>query len=127
MEADARFAEVDPAVLLRVVEQLDGHGLVRPEWLVAEGLPEPLVRRHARIYRSDRRSPKTCIFGPDGRILDSLTAVYGLDLLAAMVTEFGLDARECLGRGWQAREFQRVLRAHLARSAASDAATMEAN
>ena len=128
MEDDARFAYVDPEVLLRVIGQLDGHGLMKPDWLVEQGLPEPLVRKHARIYRSDRRSPKTCIFGPNGQILDSLTAVFGLDLLAAMVAEFGLAAQPCLGRGSQAREFQRVLRDHLKDLAAAGHPTaMETN
>jgi hypothetical protein len=116
MDKQIRFADLDPEVLLRVIEGLDGHGLMKPDWFVEQGLPEALVRRFTRTHRSDRSSPKTCIFGPDGEIVERLDAVYGLDVLAAVVAEFGLDARSCMGRGWQAREYQRVLRDHLTRS-----------
>ncbi len=120
MEDDVRFRDVDPVVLLRVVDLLDGHGLMKPDWLVEQGLPEPLVRKYTRTHKSDWSSPKTMIFGPGGGVLEELQAVYGLELLAAMVAEFGLPARSCIGRGWQAREYQRVLREHLAGTTAAN-------
>jgi len=69
MDGEVRFADVAPQVLLRVVEQLDGHTLLRPSWLTEQGIPEKLVKMHTRTYRSDDSSPKTTIFGPDGKVV----------------------------------------------------------
>ncbi len=114
MDGEVRFADVDTQVLLRVVEQLDGHTLLKPAWLVEQGLSEKLVKLHTRRYASDWSSPKTMIFGPDGKVVPQLEAVYSLDLLAAIAREFQLEAGECLGRGTQAAEYRRVIREHLA-------------
>ncbi len=109
-----QFADVDPLILVRIVEQLDGHALLKPSWLAEQGLPEKLVKMHTRTYRSDRSSPKTTIFGPGGKVVPQLEAVYDLALLEAIAREFRLEVRGCLGRGAQAREFRRAIREHLA-------------
>lgn len=103
--------DTDPAVLWRIAEMCDGHGIIDPRKLIEAGLAEETVSYFTETLRSDG-TPKGTIF-VDGKPVDSLDGVYGLRLLEAIASALNVTYPSFMGRGYQARAIQAALRARL--------------
>ena len=91
----------------------DGHTIFKPEAFLDVGVPQELVARCTNTYESDFSNPKYTISGPDGHPVNHMSGIYGLDALASMVRDFDLEYEPKLGRGFQARMYQKALHKHL--------------
>jgi len=103
--------ETEPAVLWRVAEMCDGHGIIDPTALIEAGLPAEAVSYFTETLKSDG-TPKGTIF-VDGQPVDSLIGAYGLRLLEAIAGALDVTYPSFMGRGYQARAIQSALRLHL--------------
>jgi len=100
-----------PGAIRAAADLCDGHGIVRPEALVDAGLPVEVVAHLTRTHRSDG-SPKGTLF-VDGRPVESLTGVYGLDALRFLAAALGVEYRDAIGRGFEAQNIKAALAVHL--------------
>ena len=108
-----KWTEIDPNIVLAASDICDGHTIFKPEAFLAVGVPQELVDRCTDTYESNFDDPKQTISGPDGRPVNAMRGVYGLDMLAIMVRDFELEYELKLGRGFQARVYQEALHKHL--------------
>jgi len=90
----------------------DGHTVWKPEAFLRIW-PKEAVKKVAHVVESDG-SAKGTLFGNDGQIIWKCMGVYGLDVLGALCSVVGAEARGCLGRGFQARAYDEAIRAKLA-------------
>ena len=58
-------------------------------------------------------SPKETIFDEHGNIVESMDAIYGLDLALSMVQSLGLNYEPKMGRGFQYSAYCKALREYL--------------
>ncbi len=89
----------------------DGHMIWKPS-AFSRIWPNSAVISVMRRHESDTNSPMSTIFGHDGEILDSCAGVYGLSVLAYICVAFEIESEGKLGRGWQARAYDKAIREH---------------
>jgi hypothetical protein len=104
-----RWENIQPKVILAVADICDGHTIMKPKAFLELGLHKDMVKAHTHVIKSDFSDHKSTIFGPDGKPVESMEGVYGLDVLADIVRQLKLNYHDFLGRGFQAREWQRVI------------------
>src|SRR4051794_16391597 len=103
--------QCSPEAILRAASLCDGHSILKPDALVAAGLPADVVEHLTTRYESDG-SPKGTIF-VGGRAVRRLTGVYGLDALRFMAAALGVEYRDAIGRGFEAQNIRAALHSHL--------------
>lgn len=108
-----KWTEIDPKIVLAAADICDGHTIFDPQAFLDAGVPQELVDRCTSIYESDFSNPKYTISGPDGKPVNQMRGVYGLDALASMVRDFNLQCAAKLGRGFQAQVWKEALHKHL--------------
>ena len=108
-----KWTEIDPKIVLAAADICDGHTIFDPQAFVEVGVPQELVDRCTSIYESDFSDPKYTISGPDGKPVNQMKGIYGLDALGSMVRDFDLEYPLKMGRGFQARVYQEALHKHL--------------
>lgn len=83
----------------------DGHTIFRPEFYLPFFTYEELKKaRLVQKHKSDG-SHKGSIFGPDGKMLDTLEGVYNLNFLYWLAYQVGVTKSvQANGRGFQAQE-----------------------
>lgn len=108
-----KWTEIPASVVLAAADICDGHTIFKPEAFLEVGVPQELVDRCSHVYESNLGNYKETIFGPDGKPVNQMSGVYGLDALASMIRDFGLETEQKLGRGFQARVWQEALHKHL--------------
>lgn len=116
-----KWTEIPASVVLAAAELCDGHTIFAPEAFVEINVPQELIARCTDVYESNLSDPKYTISGPDGKPVNQLKGIYGLDALAGMIRDFKLPARGQLGRGSQAEVWKQALREHFAQTAQTDA------
>jgi hypothetical protein len=111
-ERCAQIVRALPAeIILKAASRCDGHTIFKPEAFLDVGLPRDVVEHVTRKYTSDG-SPKGTIY-VEGKAVDQLSGVYGLDLLRFLASALGVEYRSALGRGFEAQNIQAALRQHL--------------
>ena len=108
-----KWTEIDPKIVLAAADICDGHTIFEPQAFLDVGVPQELVDRCTTTHESDFSNPKYTISGPDGKPVEQLRGIYGLDALASMVRDFDLKYEPKLGRGFQAEVWKDALRKHL--------------
>jgi len=103
--------QCSPHAVLRAASLCDGHSILAPQAFIDAGLPAELVAHLTTTHRSDG-TPKGSIF-VDGRVVEELQGVYGLDVLRFMASALELEYRSALGRGFEAANIRQALTAHL--------------
>src|SRR4051794_19122900 len=98
-----------PEAILRAASLCDGHAILKPDALVAAGLPADVVEHLTTTYKSDG-SPKGTIF-VGGRAVRRLTGVYGLHALRFLAAALGVEYRDAIGRGFEAQNIRTTLHA----------------
>ena len=98
-----QFTRAQRAEILALVAEIgnDGHTVWAES--VLKAFPKPLQERFTRTHRSSNRDLKTTIFGNDGKVIESIEAVYGLDVLVCICRDCNIPYKGCIGRGFQAR------------------------
>jgi hypothetical protein len=104
-----RWENIPAKVILAVADICDGHTIMKPAAFLELGLHKNMVKAHTHVIKSDFSDYKSTIFGPDGKPVASMEGVYGLDVLSDIVHQLKLNYHDFLGRGSQAREWQRVI------------------
>lgn len=117
MSTDMKWTEVPASVVLAAADICDGHTIFDPQAFTDVGVPQELVDRCTSIHESDFSNPKSTISGPDGKPVNQMRGIYGLDALSTMIRDFDIQAEPKLGRGFQARVWQEALHKHLAEAA----------
>lgn len=97
-------------LILKAAYRCDGHTIFKPDAFLDDGLPQAVVEYVTRRYESDG-SPKGTIY-VQGRSVEQLTGVYGLDLLRFLASALGVKYRSALGRGFEAQNIQVALKHH---------------
>lgn len=110
-----KWTEIPNAVVLAAADLCDGHTIFDPKAFLDVGVPTELVDRCTKVYESDFSDPKYTISGPDGKPVNQMPGVYGLDALASMIRDFNISAPNKLGRGSQAQVWREELHKHLER------------
>jgi hypothetical protein len=108
-----KWTDINPKIVLAAADLCDGHTIFEPKTFLDVGVPQELVDRCTDVHESDFSNPKYTISGPDGKPVNQMHGIYGLDALASMVRDFNLDYEPKLGRGFQARTYQEALHRHL--------------
>lgn len=109
-----KWTDVPAEVVLAAADICDGHTIFKPEAFLDAGVPQELVDRCTNVHESDFSNPKYTISGPDGKPVNQMAGIYGLDALATMIRDFDLDAPQRSGRGFQAQVWKEALHKHLA-------------
>jgi len=109
----ARVRALPPEVVLRAAAVCDGHTVLDPRAFLDAGLPMDVVDHLTRTHRSDPSHPKSTLF-VDGRPVEELSGVYGLDALRFLADALGVAYARALGRGFEARNIRAALQRHLA-------------
>jgi len=109
-----KWTDIPASVVLAAADVCDGHTIFKPEAFLEVGVPQELVDRCTTVHESDFSDPKYTISGPDGKPVNQMAGVYGLDALESMIRDFGIVSPTKLGRGSQARVWQEELHKHLA-------------
>lgn len=107
--------------ILAAANRCDGHTIFKPQAFLDAGLLQAIVDYVTQTYRSDG-SPKGTIF-VDGRAVEELAGIYGLDLLRFLAAALGVEYAGAIGRGFQARHIQEALKRHFAAGGEADAAS----
>lgn len=112
-----KWTDIPADVVLAAADLCDGHGIFDPIALVEVGVPQELADAYTDIFESDFSDPKYVIYdNKTGEPVKAMTGVYGLKVLAGIVTDFGLNCEEKYGRGFQAQVYKDAIRARLAPS-----------
>lgn len=101
--------------MLAAADICDGHTIFKPEAFLEVGVPQELVARCTNAYESDFSDPKYTISGPDGKPVNQMHGVYGLDMLSSMIRDFDIQTETKFGRGSQAQVWKEALHKHLER------------
>lgn len=104
------WTEIPKNVVLAAAEICDGHTIFEPEAFLELGVPQELVDRCTNVYESDFSNPKYTISGPDGKPVNQMRGIYGLDALSSMIRDFNIPAPVKFGRGSQAEVWKTALR-----------------
>lgn len=97
-----RWTDIPKDIVLAAAELCDGHTIMAPKAFEEIGVPPAMVSRCTSIYESDFSNPKYTISGPDGKPVNQMQGIYGLDALSSMIRDFGIIAPAKFGRGSQA-------------------------
>ncbi len=108
-----KWTDIPADVVLAAADVCDGHTIFKPEAFLEVGVPQELVDRCTSVYESDFSDPKYTISGPDGKPVNQMAGIYGLDALESMIRDFGIVSQTKFGRGSQARVWQEELHKHL--------------
>lgn len=108
-----KWTEIPHNVVLAAADICDGHTIFEPQAFLDVGVPQELVDRCTNIYESDFSDPKYTISGPDGKPVNQMRGVYGLDMLDSIVRDFNLPTATKFGRGSQAQVWKEALHKHL--------------
>jgi hypothetical protein len=108
-----KWTEIDSKIVLAAADICDGHTIFNPQAFVDVGVPQTLVDRCTHIYESNFSNPKETISGPDGKPVNQMRGIYGLDALDSMVRDFNLQCESKFGRGFQAQVWKEALHKHL--------------
>jgi hypothetical protein len=106
-------------VILQAADLCTGHNILKPEAIIAAGIPESIVTCLTRTYRSGE-SPKESLF-IDGRRVESLKGIWGLDSLRFFAGAFEVAYEEAFGRGTEAARIRAALHLHFEPAASSSA------
>lgn len=109
----ASWRDVPADVLKAAANMCDGHTIFDPQAFSNIGVPQDLVDRCTEVYESNFENPKYTISGPDGKPVNQMKGVYGLDALASMIRDLDLSAPDKIGRGSQAQVWKEAIHAHL--------------
>lgn len=112
-----QWTEISPDVVLAAADICDGHTIFDPKAFTEVGVPQELVDRCTNVYESDFSNPKETISGPDGRPVNQMRGIYGLDALSSMIRDFDIEAPVKFGRGFQAQVWKEALHKHLTTTA----------
>lgn len=105
-----RWENIPAKVILAVADICDGHTIMKPAAFLKLGLHKDMVKAHTNVTHSDFSDYKATIFdNKTGKPVKSMEGVYGLDVLSDIVHQLKLNYHDFLGRGSQAREWQRVI------------------
>ena len=117
--ATITLRDLSPEQILQVVKSIDGdgHAMFKETILEKAGWPPALISQYAETMESDFSSPKSTLFDNHGRPTNQIRGVYGLSLLASICREYDIQYEGKMGRGWQAREYDRAIRAFFAEKA----------
>ena len=98
-----RFTRAQRDEIIALVAEIgnDGHTVWAES--VLKAFPKPLQERFTRTHRSNKRDPKSTMFGADGRIIEQLKGVYGLTVLRCICDDLEISVSSYLGRGFQAQ------------------------
>ncbi len=108
-----KWTDIPASVVLAAADICDGHTIFKPEAFLEVGVPQELVDRCSRVYESNPADYKETIFGPDGKPVNQMAGIYGLDALASMIRDFNITAADKMGRGFQAQVWKDALHAYL--------------
>lgn len=108
-----KWTEIPASVVLAAADICDGHTIFDPKAFLEVGVPQELVDRCTNVYESDPGDYKQSIFDPDGKLVNQMHGIYGLDALASMIRDFKLSAPDKMGRGFQAQVWKEALHKHL--------------
>lgn len=108
-----KWTEIPHNVVLAAADICDGHTIFEPQAFLDVGVPQELVDRCTNIYESDFSNPKYTISGPDGKPVNQMRGVYGLDVLDSMIRDFKIVSEPKFGRGSQAYVWRDALHKHL--------------
>jgi hypothetical protein len=115
------FADLPPATLLAICDYLegDGHGLYDASFLSDLGVPAEYAAQVTEVHRSDGTHkgniyPVGGLNLPGSPVVPETTAVYSLDLYRRIGYDLKLADSPMLGRGFEARDWDRRIREHLA-------------
>lgn len=108
-----KWTDIPAHIVLAAADICDGHTIFDPQAFLDIGVPQEMVDRCTTIYESDFSNPKYTISGPNGKPVNQMRGIYGLDALDSMVRDFNLEYEPKLGRGFQARMYQEALHKHL--------------
>ena len=92
----------------------DGHSILKPEYLINIGFTFDFVAKYA--YRQKAGKGKERLYDDTGKSVAYMDGVYALDFLYGIAENVGADtseARSKMGRGFQAQELCRAIRAIL--------------
>lgn len=105
------------AAIEKVLDQCEGHDILCPDKLEGLGLPAEFVAKVTRIFESDFSRPTSTLF-VEGRAVNQLRGVAGLDLLWAIAKEVDADTSRCcaMGRGTQADQLKEAITEQLQKS-----------
>lgn len=115
-----KWTEIPTSVVLAAADICDGHTIFDPQAFADIGVPQELIDRCTNVYESDFSNPKYTISGPDGKPVNQMKGIYGLDALSSMVRDFDLPAETKFGRGSQAQVWKEALHKHLTAAATND-------
>ena len=105
-----RWDNIPAKVILAVADICDGHTIMKPAAFLKLGLHKDMVKAHTNVTHSDFSDYKATIFdNKTGKPVKSMEGVYGLDVLSDIAHQLKLNYHDFLGRGSQAREWQRVI------------------
>lgn len=108
-----KWTDIPANVVLAAADLCDGHTIMDPKAFLEVGVPQEMVDRCTTIYESDFSNPKYTISGPDGKPVNQMRGIYGLDALSTMIRDFNLPATVKFGRGSQAYVWRDELHKHL--------------
>jgi hypothetical protein len=108
-----KWTDIPANIVLAAAELCDGHTIMDPKAFLEVGVPQEMVDRCTTIYESDFSNPKYTISGPDGKPVNQMRGIYGLDALSTMIRDFDIHAPAKFGRGSQAYVWRDELRKRL--------------
>lgn len=89
----------------------DGHTIWKAS--ILENFPQEIISRFVRVHKSNKKDYKSSIFDGNGKLIESLEGIYGLSLLTAIAQDLGLEYEGKIGRGFQAQEITKAIKAWL--------------
>lgn len=111
-KATILWTQIPPNIVLAAAELCDGHTIMDPQAFLDVGVPQEMVDRCTTIYESDFSNPKYTISGPDGKPVNQMRGIYGLDALSTMIRDLNIVAPAKFGRGSQAYAWRDELKKH---------------
>lgn len=91
-----KWSKVPKAVVSAVLERMDGNAIYRPDLLRGLGVPEELVARYVRTFRSNPDlGPTGMLYGHDGKPVEDAIGCHGIEILRDMAVDFGLRGKVC--------------------------------
>jgi len=85
------WKEVPRDVVVDVVLRVEGNVLYKPDLLRGLGVPDPLVNRYVKTFRSNPDlGPSGVLYGPDGKQVDAVVGCHGIEILRDVAKEFGV-------------------------------------
>jgi hypothetical protein len=111
---------IDKKVILDLLKVIggDGHTLYDAADEIFRGIPKDILESVTRVHKSDGTG-KGSIWR-DGRVVEEMYAVYGLNLLWKLAREVGANLEKSqglMGRGFQARALTEAIREKLGEEA----------